>query len=721
MRHYTVLRLAWALCMFGLLAGIAFAAGPKTRVLFVGGDWQAQMPGRRGDFVRQAVEQAAPGKFTFTLWTTYEFLQYGDRNSLKAYDVIIAGDFKGENVLPRLADGLTEFVEGGGGFLYTDNHKAFLFTRKERSLDAVLPIEIVPFRPVTNEAQPFLTGKPVAVTVAAPDHPALKGLDWASAPALRGAHYGTVKLGATVLAQSAEGTPIWVAWEKGQGRACWLGGVMANNELSEDFAKWPQFGAFYAQMLGWLGEKSRYPQVTLKKAVARGTLTVDWANKGAEVSARHFSLLDYPGAAMTGKELDLYKALNLDGAFARGGYKYLIDTIHIPPFATYFKDAVEKANAAQPDRNQKDIPEPDTTKFDFTHEDAYLADIEQLSAIPYCMEDPGYAAQDWTARKWALATMVEHANGKADTPEYKTRIQYVDVHQLRYPQEDYATYIERFNDYAATMRTRAPGVKLGFGPAYQTEWPYVQEAIDGCGENLGWITRIPAGITGEAIFAAQDEYLAHAREKGVKNLQFLLAESEFWLYGAPSFDYFMTRFKATTDHADSTLGSFYYSWPEVSPDGYVFGLVGSTNDKLGDLPPEWPNPGKDKPITYRYNAYWIMRDCRGPQYPVKLDCPEIAASPSSHAFGVATCDGKKFNIVIDYGYAYQDLQKGREYQSLKIHVKVPIPAEVTGRTLTISRADCKQAVQEKSRRVHGNTLDLELDIPARSAVSLTVQ
>src|ERR1700682_2908832 len=83
-------------------------AAQKTRVLFVGGDWKAQLPNYqgktplRGFFVRQEVEKAAPGRFEFTLWTSYEFLQYGDSASLRKFDVLVVGDVMGQSVLPRL-------------------------------------------------------------------------------------------------------------------------------------------------------------------------------------------------------------------------------------------------------------------------------------------------------------------------------------------------------------------------------------------------------------------------------------------------------------------------------------------------------------------------------------------------------------------------------------------------------------------------------------------
>src|SRR5687768_1090564 len=96
------------LLLAALLLPLAAGEAPPIRVLIVGGDWKSQIdaaPGReplRGHFIRAALDAAAPGRFAVTLWTSYEFLQYGDRESLRPFDAIMVGDVMGQSVLPRL-------------------------------------------------------------------------------------------------------------------------------------------------------------------------------------------------------------------------------------------------------------------------------------------------------------------------------------------------------------------------------------------------------------------------------------------------------------------------------------------------------------------------------------------------------------------------------------------------------------------------------------------
>jgi uncharacterized membrane protein len=700
------------------------AAQQPLRVLFVGGDWKAQLPNYqgttplRGHFIRREVDKAAPGRFAFTLWTSYELLQYGDAEALKPFDVIVVGDTMGQSVMPRLVRGLTTFVEGGGGFLYCDNHKAFSFNTRELSFDEVLPIEVVPFRPYDEGSQPVCSEKPLAVRPAAPQHPVMRGLDWGSAPPLQAARYGKLKPGAAVLARSPGGKEIWVAWEKGRGRAIWLGGVLANDELSEDFAKWPAFGKFYSQLLAWLGEKSTYARPGLRDATAGGSLQVDPAQPGPPVIAAHFGIHGQEssgsGDAMQGADLALYQALNLEGTFARTG-------IASPG------DYVAKGKGGQFDfvDDGADLTRFDAAKYDFKRCDAVLDDCRRIAARPITLAWCPWFGPHWPEPKRYtkyFAAFLEHAGGRPGAQQYGPRVDYFEImnEPNLYPAaEALPRYTDFFNYSSAALRQRFPTVKFGCGGFF--EWSYLQRVIDRCGRNLDWISRHPYGHTGEAVFYLQDQYAAHAKSKGLAKLKFIITEWDFWIYGPPAFDYIMMRWKPLIEHADSCLGTLHYRWREYAEGGYVFGLHGEFDQRYGELPPEWPNPGKNKPITYRYNAFWLMRNCRGPQLPVQLDIPELAGAESTHAYAVATCDGKRFNVVIYHGYPYQDLKLGKTYNRLKVRIQTPIPAQVKGRQLTVARADCRQTHEAPARTIAGNTLDLELEIPSLSGVSLTVQ
>ena len=154
-----------------MLHALALGQEKKMRVLYVGGDWKAQLDAAdkpmRGHFIKREVDKVAPGRFDFTLWTSYEFLQYADAQSLGQFDVVVAGDVMGQSVMPRLVEAMSQFVRKGGGLWYCDNHKSFSFLTKERSLEDVLPLEVVPFRAYHESGQPAVAG-PVTLKVLEP-------------------------------------------------------------------------------------------------------------------------------------------------------------------------------------------------------------------------------------------------------------------------------------------------------------------------------------------------------------------------------------------------------------------------------------------------------------------------------------------------------------------------------------------------------------------------
>jgi uncharacterized membrane protein len=702
----------------------ASQAGQPIRVLFVGGDWKSQLPDYqghtplRGYFVRGVVDQAAPGAFQFTLWTSYEFLRYGDAETFKRFDVIVVGDVMGQSVVPRLVQGMEEFVKGGGGVMFCDNHKAFSCQTRQRSFDAVMPVEFIPFRPFGAEpgvptlefktAPPAGTGTPLKVTVKVPNHPIFAGLDLSDAPPLLGAHIVPPKTGATVLATTPGGDPLWVAGATGAGRVLWTGGFFANDELSEQFCKWPKIGQLYVQMFRWLAEPAHYPAVGFTPSGAAGTLSIDLTKPGPAVSAKHFGIHgSYESAAGSDAEKKLYADLNLDGAFQRTDAAAIIR---------------RNGNNFEEDGTNLDLNSFDWSKYDRKKLTDALAQIDAVHGVPiglHWMPWPNQPMPDPKIyAKYYLAALLT-ADGKPGASDYALRLKYFEPGNEPNLTNSMQQYIDFLNYTGAKIHQYFPGVQVGCMGSY--EWPYVFQVIDGAGKNIDWVSRHPYGRTGEAVMATEDEFLNYAKSHGKPNLKFIITEWDFWIYGQPAFDYLMQRWKPLVDHADTCLGSLQYRWSEYEEGGYVFGVVGKFNQRYGELPPEWPNPGLDKPITYRYNAFWIMRDCRGTQYATDLSIPALQTSASPRAYAIATSNGTQFNIVIYLGYPYDSSANGKRFNSVKLHIHSAIPADVKGRSLVVSRADDKNTSVAPAVKLSGDVLDTDIEIPACSAVSLTVK
>jgi len=475
--------------------------------------------------------------------------------------------------------------------------------------------------------------------------------------------------------------------------------------------------------------------VNVRDATASGTLTVDLAKRGPEITSKHFGIHGQEehtlgGNGMQGVDYELYRELKLEGTFARtSGFQ-----------------AIKRAEGGAQHQfmdDGTDITTFDWNKYDFRLTDHVMADLERIQAEPVFLywcnwkANPPLDPKQYTKY---FAAPIEHINGTPGTPEYKPRLKYFEIMNepnLAPAETEIPRYAEFFNYAASTLKKRYPGVVFGCGGFF--EWSYVQRVLDLTKDNIDWFSRHPYGHTGEGVFYLHDRYLEHAKEIDREDLKFIITEWDFWIYGEPAFDYIMMRWKPLVDRADTCLGSLHYRWREYAEGGYVFGIHGEFDQRYGELPPEWQNPGRNKPITYRYNAFWAVRDLRGEQYAVKLDVPALPAGSvaddpaeyaqrlteeveqSTRAYAVAASDGEQFNIVIYYGYPYTRIPDGQRFNKLELRVVSDIPPEIKGRQLFISRADCKTITTDPARTINGDRLDVTVTVDGVSAVSLTVR
>lgn len=721
----------------------------KIRVLFVGGDWKSLLPNYRylkdnqpavrplrGFYVKQRVDQTAPGQFEFTLWTSYEFLQYGDRQSLREFDMVVMEDVMGTSMVPRVVEGMRDFVAGGGGVMFGDGFKAMMYDRIELSFDAIMPIDVVPFRPYGPSAsQPVVRGH-IHPQIVAPHHPVVRGLDFSHVPPMTQAHYGRVKAGATVLATMPDGKPLWVVMTYKSGRTLWTGGFFSNDEFSEEFAQSAQFGPLYVQALQWLADGAHYAHPKLLAQSATGTLRVDFSKPGPEVTARIFSIngqesttsmRQYPddysserifsvhGGPMAGVELELFRALDPAGGLHRtaaGSPPEFVKLAGRPPPYRYVDQGTSLDLFTAKD-------------FDFHGLDATLADIvEHLRGQPILLAwCPWAGPGEPSPQRYAhyFAAELTHVNNAKTTAGHPVPIHYFEE-MLAEPEQHRPEWLNRYMHFftVVTDELKPHFTNVRFGAHGFSSYPYCLRLLDHCGEKLDWLSIQPYGQTGEAIFNHFDELQAYAHRKGLPRLQMILTEWDFWLYGHPAFDAIMQMWKPAVAHADTCVGILHYRWTEYNENGYGFGMIGQGTGPYGQLPPQWPRPGLNKPITYRYNALWIMRDCRGISYPTVLDVPDMAGGLSPRAYAITTVDGRKLNIVIYYGYPYHNVARRARYEELRLHVQVPIPPAVTGRKLTIARANAVKTTQSDGGTVSAGVLDLEITIPHLSGVSLTV-
>ncbi len=662
----------------------------KVRVLLISGDWQSQawyqdkwMGGQklyRGRYIAQQVLAAKPNRFEFVDMTNYEAQQYVDANYLSQFDVVLMGDIVGWSLPPRFHEGLKSFQAHGGGVAYMASWKWETSMLDGSGLEDVLPARFG-VQGQTQDWKAFdkmLSDKEFVPLVAQPS-PITENLDWGSAPTLAQAFRILPKAGAQVLLKAPSGAPILAAWQHNGGRAILSSSIWSNDQLSEKFGAWNRFGLFTAQMLSWLAQDSKAQIIQPRDQVGQLAVSVDATRALNVVSAKQFSIhaaQDDPGLApLEGEALKNFEALNLRGGFAR-----LAD-----------KDV----------ENQNDDDDPNHINpagFNWKTVDAQLSEIKRLGLEPIMLiEGPGYGEPKWMWQDgpWSkpgprgiaelsehVAAIIEHANGgKGTDAGYKLNLRYVEL--ANEPDINPRTvdgFVKLFKAVAARVHRDYPGVKLGAFGSYET--PYLYEFMDKVGNDLDWVSRHPYGWTGEMLFAAQDQYAAYRQAHGLKPIEFIITEWDFWIQGRAKFDYMMLRDFEAVRRANLT-GALHYRLGQYAEPIYMFGVL-------------WTGSGQEKgagargtPMHDAYDSFWAWRDFRGSRAPVQVSSPSPGLA--SHLFADAAREGDTLSTVLyfDRGYdgtGWSDFARGIHFNHARVSLNIKLPPSARARTLTMSRA-----------------------------------
>jgi uncharacterized membrane protein len=674
----------------GLQVAHAQSVPGARRVLTISGDWKSQAwyqdkwigDGKlyRGRYIAQQVNNAAPGKFEFVDMTNYEAQQYVDANYLSQFDAVVMGDVVGWSLPPRFLEGLTTFQARGGGIAYMGSWKWETALLGGSTFEEVLPARfgINSYREDWKKFDKRVADKDFVPAIGAA-HPITAGIDWASAPPLSTAFVMVPKEGAQVLLKTPSGAPILAAWQQGGGRAVISSSIWANDQLSEKFGEWKQFGQFYAQMLSWLAADSKTSRKAIRNETGAVAVNINATQALNTVSARQFSIHashDDPGLApLSGEALKNFDALNL-----RGGFSRLAD-----------KD-VENNN------DDEDPNHFNLAGFNFQTVDAQLGDIKRMGLEPIMLiEKPGYSEPKWMWQDGAwsdpgprgaaelaehVAAIIEHVNGgKGGDPNYKLNLRYVEIaNEPDINPQTVVGFVRLFKTVAERIHRDYPGVKLGGFGGYET--PYLYEFMDKVGDDIDWISRHPYGWTGEMLFKAQDEYTAYRKAHNLKPVEFIITEWDFWIQGRPKFDYMMRRNFEAVKRVNLT-GALHYRLGQYAEPVYLFGVLW-TGSK-----PEKGAGAKGTPMHDAYDSFWAFRNFRGTRVPatVSSDTPEL----SSHLLADAVRDGDSINAVLyfDRGYdglGWADYTRGVRYSKARVTLNVQLPPSNRARTVSVGRA-----------------------------------
>lgn len=664
-----------------------------TRVLLVTGDWKSQkwyqdvvMGGKqkyRGRFIEEKVNQVAPGQFAFTEMTNYAGQEYIDENVLSQFDVVLFGDMVGNSIPPKTVAALKQFITNGGGFIYCASYK-WNTCFDGCNLPDVLPVSLKPPSAKSNDWwqwKMYIPEEHFKPVVKLADHPIAKGLNWGASPPLDKGYVVVPKPGSQVVLTTPKGAPILVAGNIGNGRTITSSSIFANDELSPEFGQnWPDLGRFYAQTFKWLAANSKTQPRICQSTEGAVQVTVDATRKENAVSPSLFawnSAVFPPNLGkLEGQPLSTFERMNPG-------------------------EQLTRFNSAQI------IFEPQRGKFDFTSTDKLLAECERLHLKPEIVTDSllfvpwiwnnGSLANITDAQikdccDW-MAALLQHTNhGTGGTPGYKPVVEYIEVGNE--PAMDSTTiqpYIRLYTAISDRIHKQFPGVKLGALGSY--ELPYVSWFLDGTKGKVDFLSRHPYGWTPDMLFKVQDDFQAYCKSKGYPPQHFCITEWDFWIAGAPKFDYMMKRSFGMVKRTD-LVGTMHYRLDQYPEPVYTFGAI-------------WAGfgPGTGKrglPMTDAYDPYILFNRFRGSRAATSVACVDARLAEHVYADSAITGSGDVTTVVYyDHGYdgnGFTDYAAGKQYGQVKASVAIKLPPQSRKRTLTV-RTSTGEGVKDDQTRV----------------------
>jgi uncharacterized membrane protein len=268
-----------------LSVGCAMAQAPdKIRVLYVGdSDLTAGTVSassnftydQRGVGISIAAEKIlnawrANPRYDVTYMTGWDALAKFPETpeDLKAYDVVILSDVDSDSLVlypperssrapmgPNRLKSIRDYVWKGGALLMIGGYATFTGRHNAGNyhgtpVEEALPVDCLAVDDDRNE-----TPEGVTVKVKDPQHPIMRGIEWAPSPIFNGYNRLALKKHGRVLATFREtGEPLVVVWTFGKGRSMAFASDIAPH-WGAGFQDWKYYQQFWNQTLDWLGKR----------------------------------------------------------------------------------------------------------------------------------------------------------------------------------------------------------------------------------------------------------------------------------------------------------------------------------------------------------------------------------------------------------------------------------------------------------------------------------
>lgn len=187
--------------------------------------------------------------------------------SIDRYDVIFLSDVESDSLVlypversmrapmgPNRLKLIREFVRKGGALVMIGGYATFTGKQNIGNYHGTPVEEVLPVDCLEVNDDRMETPEGVKAKILKPDHPIVRGIDWAAGPVFNGYNRVQLKAGAEELACFEEtGDPLLAVWEFGRGRSMAFTSDIAPH-WGAGFQQWPQAERFLDQALAWLTE-----------------------------------------------------------------------------------------------------------------------------------------------------------------------------------------------------------------------------------------------------------------------------------------------------------------------------------------------------------------------------------------------------------------------------------------------------------------------------------
>ena len=600
----------------------------ETKVWLCTGDY-GMWAQDRATMIQQTVNENAPGKFSFEVDQSFNFVKKLEApNYAERFDVIVIGDVAMGQITTHAQEALVRFVNNGGGLIYSMNGKSGIPFAGPKSVEPQPLSKILPLSAEMSKKFGVSAPPHADIKVFLHSDPFFEGFDFSNTPILN------------TLRDGEKNQPLILERFVGDGKGCTmtLHGAMQATYRSVGYAKyeevpngwnhWSDFGKFWVRILDRAAASSPVLKQTrdtvdgkVQEVPCSVTVTVDSSKIIDDIRAAVFSVVA------------LQQLYNEDGGTLED------DFLALNPQDWH-------------DRRTQEVLE--NTKGLYPDKTVLFSKFNIKGII---MGKNSYGSYgDWSENTWEK----EIKDAIDSAQKYPDIMAYLQAGNEPPLNQDFYDF---YNRYVSSVLKEVPQLKaMGPGCAWNLEGPPEKEFknyIDQCGKNLdvlNWhiYSRAPSSVREQVLYWT--EY-AQGKLRTNAPVTVSFTEADTWNTRDSQFNYLMDR-ALTFLPMPEIISCFQYCMcPRYEGGTYQFGVL-MTSPQYAEF-------------AANYNGYWIFRNLRGKMIETKAEVSPSEASGNCRTIASVSPDGKTVTVIAYYDTGFYNGTSKSSKTNVNVSLKLP--------------------------------------------------